>query len=208
MYWRGRFGESRDLAKDGLRFAPDGRPGADLLINYAKSAARLGDTDAARQAIRDAHEARGREYTDDLQDMGGQFAISRATHHSFAGAAFAEIAGAEREAAEELEHAISLYDEGPEQGERHWFAGKPLAGVDLAVVRLRPGGLDAAVAALEPALSLPVTQRITQVTTRLAVVRDELAAPIFRDSAQARDLGERIEEFCHETVVAGLHSLN
>jgi hypothetical protein len=150
---------------------------------------------------------RQRDYTDDLMDMGGQFAISEASHHGFAGAALASIKSAEREAAEELEQAVALYDEGPRRGEDHWFAGKPLASIDLAVVRLRSGALDAAATALEPALSLPVAQRITQVTTRLAALRDELAVPLFRGSAQARTLGEQIEEFSRETVVAGLHSL-
>jgi transcriptional regulator with XRE-family HTH domain len=207
MYWRGRFAEGRDLAADGLRYVSEGWPGADLHVNLAKSAARMGEADAARQAVRDAHEARQRDYTDELLQMGGQFAISEATHHSFAGAALAGIEGAEGEAAQELEQAIGLYDEGPRQGEDHWFAGKPLASLDLAVVRLRSGALDAAAEALEPAFSLLVGQRITQVTTRLAVVRDELAAPVFRGSAQARDLGEQIEEFGRETIVAGLHSL-
>jgi hypothetical protein len=92
-------------------------------------------------------------------------------------------------------------------GEDHWFAGKPLASIDLAVVRLQSGALDAATAALEPALGLPVVQRITQVTTRMTTARGELAAPVFRGSSQARALGEQIEEFGRETVVAGLHSL-
>ena len=45
-------------------------------------------------------------------------------------------------------------------------------------------------------------------TTRLAAVRDELAAPVFRGSPQARDLGDQIEEFGREAVTAGLHSLS
>ena len=103
---------------------------------------------------------------------------------------------------------VGLYDEGPRPGEDHWFAGKPLAGIDLAVVRLRAGALDAAAGALEPALSLPTAQRISDVTIRLAVVRDELAAPVFRGSPQARDMGAQIEDFGHEAVAAGLHSLS
>ena len=73
---------------------------------------------------------------------------------------------------------------------------------------MRSGALDGAAAALEPALSLPVTQRITQVTSRLAAVREELAAPVYRGSAQARDLGEQIEEFGRETIVTGLRALS
>jgi hypothetical protein len=38
-------------------------------------------------------------------------------------------------------------------------------------------------------------------------VRTELAAPVFRGSAQARQLDELIEEFTSDTVTAGLHTL-
>lgn len=207
MYERGRFDDSRDLAVSGLTFLPAGPQGADLHIRHAQAVARLGDADTARRAVQEAHEARAPGYTDELQEMGGKFFISRATHHCFAGAALATLPSAEREAAAELERAIGFYDEGPGEREQHWFAGKPLAGINLAMVRLRSGALDAAEAALEPALSLPAAQRITRVTTRLAAVRDQLAAPIFRGSAQARALGEQIEEFGRETIVTGLHSL-
>jgi tetratricopeptide (TPR) repeat protein len=207
MYERGRFEDSRDLAVSGLTFLPAGPQGADLHIRRAQAAARLGDADTARRAVQEAHEARDPGYTDELQEMGGKFFISRATHHCFAGVALATLASAEREAAAELERAIGFYDDGPGEREQHWFAGKPLAGIDLAVVRLRSGALDAAEDALEPAFSLPVAQRITRVTSRLTAARDELAAPVFRGSPQARELGQRIEEFCRETIVTGLHSL-
>jgi hypothetical protein len=54
---------------------------------------------------------------------------------------------------------------------------------------------------------LPPEQRIADLTTRLAQVRSELAAPVFRGSPQARDLGEQIEEFGRAAVTSGLHSL-
>ena len=206
-FWRGRTLESRQLAASGLEYLSEGPPGAELHLNYARAAARLGDADAARQAVITAHDARERDYSDDLLEIGGEFAMSLATHHYLAGAALAEIEGGERQAAEELERAVSLYDTGPSTGEQHFFGGKALAGIDLATIRLRSGALDAAAAALESALSLPPAQRITSLTTRLTLVRRELAAPIFRGSAQARDLDERIEEFGRETIVAGLHSL-
>lgn len=133
--------------------------------------------------------------------------MSLATHHGFAGAALAETEGGEAQAAEELERAISLYNAGPGPGEEHWFGGKPLAGIDLAAIRLRSGGLDAAVAALEPVLTLPPAQRITALVTRLTLVRTELAAPVFQGSIQARALDERIKEFGREAISAGLHSL-
>jgi hypothetical protein len=75
------------------------------------------------------------------------------------------------------------------------------------VIRLRAGALDAAATALEPALSLPAEQRIADLTGRFALVRKELAMPIFRGSPHARSLGDQIEEFDREAVTAGLHSL-
>jgi len=207
VFWRGRTTESRDLATSGLEYLLQGPAGADLYLKYARAAARLGDADAARQAIADAHNARDREYSDDLLEIGGEFAMSLATHHGFAGTALAEIEGGEREAAEELERAVSLYDAGPGPGEEHWFGGKALAGIDLAAVRLRSGALDAAISALEPVLTLPPTQRIAPLTARLTLVRTELAAPIFRSSAQAHAVDEQIEEFGRESISADLHSL-
>jgi hypothetical protein len=209
MYWRGRFRESHELAVDGLRYLSQGPVCANLHLNRACAAARLGDPDIARQAVELAHAAREASYQDELVEIGGEeFALSRATTSAKAGRAFADTGTDGRRAEAELEHAISLYVQGGTPGEQHWFGGKPLADTDLGVVRLRSGALDAAAAALEPVLVLPPAQRVSTLTTRLAGVRDELAAPIFRDSAQARDLGDRIEVFGREAVTAGLHSLS
>jgi hypothetical protein len=133
--------------------------------------------------------------------------MSRASQHCRAGAALAGIPGAENEAAEELERAIGLYDAGPGPGETFSFSSRSLGSIDLAVVRLRSGALDAAEDALEAVWPLSPARRVTAIATQLGVAHDELAASIFRVSAQARALGERIEEFVRESVVAGLHSL-
>ena len=208
MYWRGWYGEGRDLAADGLRYASQGPVGANLHLEHARAATRLGDVDTARQAVGLAHSARERDYSDDLVKIGGDvFALSRATTCSMAGGALAEI-GDGHEAARDLERAISLYDECPGSGERPGFTGKALAGTDLAAVRLRSGALDAAAAALGPVLALPPAQRVSTLTSRLARVRDELAAPVFRGSPKASDLSGQIEEFGREAVTAGLHSLS
>jgi transcriptional regulator with XRE-family HTH domain len=193
--WRGRWQDSRAHAVAGLEYLREGPGAADLYLRYAWAAAAAGDRDAARRAVGAAQAARERDYTDDLLDIGGEFALSLATHQLHVGSALARAEGGGREAEAETERAIELYDEGPREGEQHWFAGKPLACIDLALIRLRSGAVDAAVAALEPALSLPTAQRIIDITNALASVRDELAAPIFRGSRQARELGERIEEF-------------
>jgi hypothetical protein len=208
-YYRSRYEASRDLALSGLEYLSVGPHAACLHIYHARAADRLGDSDSASQAVRDAHQARDRDpsYNDDLLEIGGNFAVSMATHYALAGSALTATASTQGEAAEELERAIGFYDRGPGEHEEYWFGGKPLAGIDLAVVRLRSGALDAAEAALEPVFSLPAAQRITDITIRLAEVRGELAAPIFRGSSQARALGEQIEEYGKESIVAGLHGL-
>lgn len=201
LYWSGCFAESRELAVNGLRYASKGQHAARLHLCHARAAARTGDADAARRAIGDAHFAHDLGHDDELLEVGGAYSLSWATHHGYAGTALTDIGGTGREAAAELEQAIDLYDHGPGEREHHWFAGKPLASIDLAVVRLRSGALDAAATALEPVFCLPVTQRITQVTTRLAVVSEELTAPIYGGSSQARDIGEQIEEFLSSSAV-------
>lgn len=208
MYWRGWYSQSRDLAADGLRYASQGLVGANLHLEHARALARLDDPGAARREVALAHAARDAGYRDDLTEIGGEeFALSRAAACSMAGGALAEV-GDGREAAGELETAISLYDAGPGPGEQHGVAGKALAGADLAAVRVRSGALDGAVAALQPVLILPPAQRVSTLTARLARVRNELATPVFRGSPQARDLGDQIEEFGREAVTAGLHSLS
>jgi len=201
----GRPRQGRDLAADGLRYATTGQTAASLHLKYASAAARLGDTDAASRAVLAAHEARENQQPDDLAEIGGEYAISDATHHYLAGSALAETNGAGSGAAGEIERAVALYAQGPNPGEQHWFGARALASIDLAVIRLRSGALDAAAAALEPALSLIPAQRIVPVTDRFRLVRTELAAPVFRGSAQARNLDEQIEEFSRDSVTTGPH---
>lgn len=82
-----------------------------------------------------------------------------------------------------------------------------LTRINLAVARLRAGALDEAAIDAEAVLALPTGKRIATLPQRFDRVRAELAHPIYRGSAQAQELDERIEEFCRETVVADLHSL-
>jgi hypothetical protein len=205
--WDGRPRQARDLAADGLRYLTDGPNAGFLYVKYARAAALLGDADGARRAITAARDARERDYSDDVQQIGGEFDLSAASWHCFAGSVLADVEGAGDEAAGELETAVTLYEAGPAPGEQHWFGGRAMAGIDLAAVRLRSGALDAASAALQAPLSLPPAQRITSLMSRMRLVREELAAPVFGGSAEARELDERIEEFGRDSVTAGLHSL-
>jgi tetratricopeptide (TPR) repeat protein len=205
--WYGQSRRARELAEDGLRHLTVGPTGASLYLKYAQAAASTGNVDSARRALAAASDALHGEHHDDVAAIGGEFGLSAATEHYFAGSALVLVDDAGNEAAGRLEQALSLYEAGPRPGEQHWFGAKAMTSIDLATVRLRSGALDAAVAAIEPALSLPSARRINALMTRLQLVRTELAAPVFRGSAQARDLDERIEDFGRDSVTASLHAL-
>jgi transcriptional regulator with XRE-family HTH domain len=205
-YWHDQSRRASELALNGLQFLADGPTAAQLHLKHARAAARLGEADTAREAITAAHEARDREYGDDLLELGGEFRLTRASQHSLAGSALIEIPGAERDAAAELERAAELYAVG-EPGEEYRYTLEARAHIDLSIARLRSGALDVAAIAIEPVLSLPAAKRTLELPQRMAAVRKELAAPVFRGSLEARELDERVEEFGRETITAGLQGL-
>ena len=199
---------SRDLALSGLDYLAEGPNAAYIHLKEGRAAARLGDADAARRAIGEASEARERPHRDDLLVIGGEFNFSRASQYYLAGSTLIEIPGAERDAAAELERAIERYEAGPEPGEDHSRHSVMITRIDLATARLRAGQVEGAVAVLEPVLSLAPGRRISGLALRFSRTRTELAQPIFRGSAQARELEEQIEEFGRETIGAGVHTLS
>jgi hypothetical protein len=205
--WSSQPREARDQAENGLRYQPDGPVAILLHLKSARASARLGEVDTARQSISAALGAREREYRDDLTDIGGEFDLSVASQHYLVGSVLNEIPGAGSDAATELGTAVELYAAGPGTGETHGFAMEALARINLATTRLGFGALDAAVAAAEPVLSLNVGHRIDALPQCFGRTRRELAQAIYSGSAEARELDERIELFCRETVVADLHSL-
>jgi transcriptional regulator with XRE-family HTH domain len=201
-FWDGRPREARERAEQGLAHLADGPTAVHLHVRCATAAARLGDADGARRAIGEASQARERGGGDEVAErLGGEFHITRATQHYYAGSALAEIEGGLEDAGRELDEAARLYAAGPEPGEQYWFAGPALTDVDRAVLRLRQGALDGAMTVLRPVLELPRGQRIKPVTVQLGHVRRELAQPIYQRSVQASALDEEIEVFCREAVI-------
>ena len=206
-YWAGRPRQCRDLAQSGLRYLADGPTAAMLHLKHGRASARLGDAEAARQALADAEEIGGHEWRDDLTEIGGDFDLSRASGHYLAGSALIEIPGAEDSAAAELESATSLYAAGPGPGEVFGYTMEALARIELATARLRARQLDGAIAAMAPVLALPSAKRIASLSQRMGRVRAELARPHYHGSAQARELDEQIEEFGRDTIVGVLSAL-
>jgi hypothetical protein len=206
-HWTNQSRQSHDFALSGLEYLRDGPNGAQLHLVHARAAARLGDSEAARRAINAAGEAMEREHSDDVLAIGGEFGFSRASQHYFAGSTLVEIPHSDLDAIAELERAVELYATGPEPGEDHSAHCEMAAHVDLATVRLRVGQLDAAVVAAEPVLALPPSRRIAGLPQRFDGARAELASPRYQGSPDAKDLDERIEEFCRETIGASSHAL-
>jgi len=199
---------SAELAADALGYQPDGPNAAFIHLRHGRAAARIGDYDTARRAIAEADEARDRGPADDLLAVGGEFSFSRASQHALAGAILVEIPGAQGEASVELERATGLYRQGPEPGENHSQHVALNTRVDLATTRLLTGQVDGAAAALDPVFAIPPALRFSGLAKRLARTRAELAAPVFRGSAQAGSLEERIEEFGRESITVGMHALS
>jgi transcriptional regulator with XRE-family HTH domain len=193
-YWDGRPGQAVNLARSGLEYVADGPNAAQLHLYGGLARVGAGDTEAAGLAIAAAHDARDREHRDELLEIGGEFGFSPAAQSYYAGFILAE-AGRSGDAAAELECATGLYHAGPGPGEQHSRRCALLAHTDLAIVRLRAGALDAALAALEPVLALDPAERTAVQAQRLSVLRAGLAQPIFRGSAAARELDEQLAGF-------------
>ena len=193
-YWDGRPQQSANLARSGLEYLADGQNAAQLHLFGGLASARLGDAGNAHASIAAARDARDRDHHDELLEIGGEFGFSRATQSYYAGFILSEAAASD-EAVTELEGAIGLYATGPGPGEHHSRRCQMLARTDLAIARLRAGGLDAAVAALGPVLALPPGERTAVEGQRLSVVRSELAQPVYRGSAAARGLDDLLAGF-------------
>ncbi|MEU7205469.1 hypothetical protein [Streptomyces sp. NPDC045470] len=109
-----------------------------------------------------------------------------------------DAAGAEEAAT----HALHLLDE-------HTDGTRPMlissqASTDLARARLLRRELDGACEALGPVFDVPRDWRSVGVLERLAATRAQLTHPDFRTTAQAADLGERIEDFTAVSIARQL----
>jgi hypothetical protein len=203
-YYQDRPRQARDLARSGLDYLPGGAGAVRLHCSHGMAAARLGYAAEARAAIAAAHETREGGQRDDLHDgIGGQFAYSPAKQSFMAGTALGQSPGGEAGAAAELRTAIRLFGTGP--AEDRSYGCEALTHINLTRTLLHIGDLDAA--DLEPVFSLPADKRIVHLPRMLSDVRSELARPHYRGAPRARDLDERIEEFCRETIADGLHGL-
>ena len=183
-YWHGRHSQAADLARSGLGYLADGQNAAQLHLFAGLASARRGDGETARHAIAAAAQARERDHVDELLEIGGEFGFSAATHHYYAGFVLSEAGRGE--AVAELERATGLYRSGPGPGEQHSRRCQMLAHTELAIVRLRSGGLEAAIAALEPVMTLPPGERTAVQVTPPGSPQDRADPPAVPELAARR----------------------
>jgi hypothetical protein len=195
--WQGRADDALNRIGDALVFAPAGTCVVRLHAIGARAHALLGDREAAELAIRAAEEAWETEHRDELHDViGGEFSYQPARQEFSAGTAFAVLrdgALAERQSL----RALEMYESVPVT-ERAYYAEYG-ARVDLAAARVLRGDLSGARDALVPVFALAPAQRVSGVLGRLDQVRRLLAADIFRDSREARQLTTDITDFTTTT---------
>jgi transcriptional regulator with XRE-family HTH domain len=178
---------------------PGGQSAAQLHLFAGLAAVRLGDAEGGAQAIAAANDARERDHRergDELLEIGGEFGFSRATQLYYTGFILSE--SGHHDAARELAGAVAQYEAGPGPGEQHSRKCEMLARTELALARLRAGAVDAASEALIPVLALAPAARTAVQGRRLAVIGAELAHPIYRGSAPARDLSEALTCFARD----------
>ncbi|MFF3277308.1 hypothetical protein ACFYWU_41270 [Streptomyces chrestomyceticus] len=201
-YWSGRPAAALTRVRTAQNFGGVGAIARSRLAAIeARAHAHLGDREQAGRAIRRSLDDRhtGRDELHD--DIGGEFgftperlAMSNATTFLLIG----DAPGAEEAAT----HALHLLDEHTD-GTRQMLVSSQ-ASTDLARARLLRRELDGACEALEPVFEVPRDWRSVGVLERLAATRAQLTHPDFRTTAQAADLGERIEDFTAMSIARQL----
>ena len=202
-YWSGRPLEALRFVREAQEYAPPGTPLVRLRSIEARAWAHLGDLAETTRAIQAAQDAREQAPgPDDLHDsIGGEFGFDEARQARCNGSAYLEL-GAAEPAIGETRRAIELFADLPP--EQRWFKVEVQAHVDLSAAHLLNSELDGARQALVPVFAVPPELRIEGLTQRLGRVRALLVRSPFRRSQEARQLGERIEDF---TVNAAGHML-
>lgn len=192
-FWGGRPSEAVRLVHQAQQFGGLGGTAVTrLLVIEGRAYGHLGNRIEAERVMRRTLE-QGCGTRDELHDdIGGEFgfpadrvAMGNATTYLL----LRDAAGADLAATS----ALRLLSAVPEQ-ERSLQVSTQ-ASVDLARARLLRRELDGAHEALEPVFNVPAEWRGAGILERLAAARAELGHPDFQGASEARDLGERIEDF-------------
>lgn len=188
-YWQGNVRAAAQLAEDGLRFAGPGTAGVMLASMAASNLAQLGRRDEAMQALDRVRQER--EEHDGPDEIGGILTCGLARQYGFAGSAHLSLSNHEA-AVDSFTAALALFGRADSE---NLYGTEMMVRADTARTTLQLGRVDQAVAVLGPVFALPTSRRHAPLLQRLVKVADQLVTPGFRNSQQARDLRDQLEDF-------------
>jgi transcriptional regulator with XRE-family HTH domain len=193
LRFAGRYVDALRHAERGLQYCDAGTARVRLLCGVAQSAANLGDTRAAHEALDAARAAR--EHVSGVDAMGGLFTFSEAKQAYYSGSSLIWLPDPKdaRQARDEADNAIALWR--TSAADERSLDDEALAHVYAATASVQLHDLEAAVGYLEPILGLPEEQRISWIRKRMARVAQMLAAPPYNTDPLADELRERIIEY-------------
>jgi tetratricopeptide (TPR) repeat protein len=183
--FQGDYGRAADFIEAGFQHVGDGTGTGEarLLCGRAQCAANLGDSATANRALDQADDARARIRRPDSHN--GLFGFTIAKEHYYAGSSLIWLQGGRdaRRAAASAESAIHLWQQGP--ADERSLDDEHLARIYAATAYVQLGEIEAAIAHLQPVLSLPPEQQISWILKRMIRVADILTARYPTDPAAA-----------------------
>ena len=201
-YWSERPHRAVLLAQSGQQYADSATAAMRLHNIEARIWSKIGNPTDTERCVLAAGAAHERGGTDSLHDgVGGVFGFTEAKASYYAGATYIHLGLAEPALAA-TERTIELYRTGPAR--QRSYGAEALARVDSAAAHLINGSLDGAAEVLRPVLALDEDKRIAQLEERLTGLRRRICTPAFWGAATARELDERIEEFCAAAAARSL----
>lgn len=193
-FWQGRGRKAVELIERGLETSPAGTARTRLCCIGARAWATLGNDEQVIRAVRQASRARETDQSaGDVHDsIGGQLGFTPARQAFCTGSAYVTT-GEPDAAIRESWQALSFYEQSPE--EERSYKAELGARADVAAACLLQADLERASETLEPVLTLSPPRRVTGLVKRLERTRRLLTEPPYRDSKDARELGERVATF-------------
>jgi hypothetical protein len=190
-------------ARAGQQRAAPGSAMLRLRSLEALACSRLGLSDQADLARRDADRARAESRGDDeIHDRTGGMFTSTPAKRAYPAAMTHIHLGHADEAIREASTAIELWTSGPP--EECASSALAVVRIDLVTAHLLRGELDAAERAAGPLLAVAPQQRTTIVLTRLDGLQRHLTDGRYARAVEAERLGAQIEDF---RAISALHHL-
>jgi hypothetical protein len=191
-FWSGRLRRGVSVAEAALPTAPAGTTRVRLHSVHARSLALIGAREEAETALNAARDELDRDDIDPMIDViGGEPLFGRDRHAVCAASVYVAL-GDGVQAEQAALTALGLFEAA---GENRWTAAMLCVRVDLAIARTLRGDLSGTEAALSPVFDLIPSSRTDRMVRRAHDLGRLVAGPRFRDSVDARRLGERIEAF-------------